>query len=200
VVFYEWRAHSGRKVFSSSRASSKTTTRRNVTKSSVCLIHNVDRDKPQQKSFTHRSRNQFKSSSAASSTRRPPPHDRRPHRTHTHTLLYFFLPLPFPLAARAAASSASRRSRLHRPSALSASAPLLCAAYAPPTNVAVAMANAALSVQNGMLSLLLAARRGGTSARFRRGVPSSNSSSSSSVARYPRAWVRVGVLMTVHEP
>ena len=199
MVFYEWRAHSGRKVFSSSRASSKTTTRRNVTKSSVCLIHNVDRDKPQQKSFTHRSRNQFKSSSAASSTRRPP-RTIDVRTAHTHTLLYFFLPLPFPLAARAAASSASRRSRLHRPSALSASAPLLCAAYAPPTNVAVAMANAALSVQNGMLSLLLAARRGGTSARFRRGVPSSNSSSSSSVARYPRAWVRVGVLMTVHEP
>jgi hypothetical protein len=76
----------------------------------------------------------------------------------------------------------------------------------------VAMANAALSVQNGMLSLLLAARRGGTSARFRRGVPSGCAVVvvklvklvklvvASSVARYPRAWVRVGVFMTVHEP
>ena len=101
MVFYEWRAHSGRKVFSSSRASSKTTTRRNVTKSSVCLIHNVDRDKPQQKSFTHRSRNQFKSSSAASSTRRPPPHDQRPHRTHTHPpLLLLTLTLPARRARR----------------------------------------------------------------------------------------------------
>ena len=128
----------------------KTTTRRNVTKSSVCLIHNVV-----YKPHPFRSRNQTKKSNQIITVVIV-----IDAHTHAHILrilltLYFFLPLPFPLAARAAASSASRRSRLHRPSALSASAPLLCAAYAPPTNVAVATANAALSVQNGMLSLLL---------------------------------------------
>ena len=129
----------------SSYTRKKTTTRRNVTKSSVCLIHNVY--KP------HRSRNQtkIKSNHQRRHRRRRP----RAHILRILLILYFFLPLPFPLAARAAASSASRRSRLHRPSALSASAPLLCATYAPPTNVAVATANAALSVQNGMLRLLL---------------------------------------------
>lgn len=57
--------------------------------------------------------------------------------------------------ARPRTSSAaifSSRARRHRPSALSASAPERAATTAPPTNVALATANAAFSVQNGIVA------------------------------------------------
>jgi len=73
--------------------------------------------------------------------------------------------------ARARTSSAaifSSRARRHRPSALSASAPERAATTAPPTNVALATANAAFSAQNGIVDRRRRARECGDDATRRR--------------------------------
>ena len=63
-----------------------------------------------------------------------------------------FAPAPARVSPRASAAIFSSRARRHRPSALSASAPERAATTAPPTNVALATANAAFSAQNGIVA------------------------------------------------